>query len=103
MLKQVYCYRHRSSPKRKKKCFFWSVVTNNFTNQTKLKDMKKLQLKHCDGLRLAIIDSLKRRWNSYINLNDNADKAIITAYCHPRFKMHSLLSSLLKEKCVILF
>lgn len=41
-------------------CFFGQLLPTIFTIQTKLKDMKNLQLKHCDGLRLAIIDSLEK-------------------------------------------
>lgn len=81
-----------------KNCFFGQLLPTIFTIQTKLKDMKNLQLKHCDSLRLAIIDSLEKRWNSYINLNDEANEAIIAACCHPMFKMRWLPSPLLKKK-----
>lgn len=81
-----------------KNCFFGQLLPTIFTIQTKMKDMKNLQLKHCDGLRLAIIDSLEKRWNSYINLDGEADRAIIAACSHPMFKMRWLPSPLLNEK-----
>lgn len=81
-----------------KNCFFGQLLPTIFTIQTKLKDMKNFQLKHCDGLRLAIIDSLEKRWKSYINLDAEADRAIIAACSHPMFKMRWLPSSLLNEK-----
>jgi hypothetical protein len=67
--------------------FYGELIPTLLSLQEKLKRTKSHKLTHCESLPQLILDSLRKRFGSYIDLSLQHEDAIIAAVSHPFFKL----------------